>query len=253
MVSHRAILIFSVVSLVTGVCQRQAAAQSAGDSDLRKEVEQLKNRVQALQIELDGIKTMLREQTARANPVIDIAENPAMGDAGAKLVMIEFSDFQCPYCLEYFKTAYRQVIENYVKTGKIRYVFADFPGEKIHPHALRAAEAARCANAQGKFWDLHDQLFTHQRDLGATGIEDAAHAAGVNEPEFSGCLAAGQYAEAVRHAEEATSKLGIQGTPVFVFGTPDPANPGKIKVGRALVGAQPFAVFQQTIDSLLAK
>jgi protein-disulfide isomerase len=154
------------------------------------------------------------------------------------------------YGLEYCNTTNHQVVENYVKTRKLQYLISEFPGEKIHSHALRAAEAARCANAQGKFRDLHDQLFSHQRDLGATGIKDAAHAAGLNEPQFSACLAAGKYAEGVRHTEEAKSKLGIPRTPVFVVGG---GNPGKIKVGRALVGTQPFAVFQQPIDSLLAK
>ena len=250
----RGILAFSVLSLLTGaVGQRAAVAQSTESSDLRKEVEQLKTQLKSLQSELDEIKTTLKEQSARTNPVIDIAGDPAMGDAGAKLVLLEFSDFECPFCLEYFKTTYRQVIENYVNTGKVRYVFADFPGEKIHPHAFRAAEAGRCANEQGKFWEMHDQLFSRQRDFGTTGFEDAAHTVGLNEPQFSACLSSGKYSAAVRQAEETTSRLGVQGTPVFVVGIPDPANPLKIKLGRALVGAQTFAAFQQAIESLLPK
>jgi protein-disulfide isomerase len=228
-------------------------AQSKDDSDLRQEIDQLKAQLKTLQSELEEIKATLREQTARTNPTFDISGDPALGDPAAKLVLIEFSDFECPYCSEYFKTIYRQVLDGYVKTNKVRYVFGDFPGEKIHPHALKAAEAARCANEQGKFWEMHDQLFTRQRDLGATGIEDSAKGVGLNLTDFDSCLAAGRYTAKVKEAEQSTANLGLQGTPAFVFGIADPANPSKVKLLKALVGAQPYAQFQQVIDSLLSK
>jgi protein-disulfide isomerase len=250
---RRGVPVFLVVLMVAGFFQLPAAAQSNDDSDLRKEVDQLRTQMKSVQSELDQIRTVLREQSARSNPVFDIGGDPSMGDASAKLVLIDFSDFECPFCLDYFKTVYHQLIENYVNTGKVRYVFADFPGEKIHPHAFKAAEAARCSSEQGKFWGMHDQLFTRQRELGTTGIQDAARAAGLNEPQFESCLSAGKYTAAVRDAEDAAAKLGIQGTPAFGLGTPDPANPSKIKLLRALVGAQPYAVFQQAIDNLLPK
>jgi protein-disulfide isomerase len=199
------------------------------------------------------LKAAQQQQNARNNPVFDISGDPSMGDPSAKVVLIEFSDFECPFCSEYFKTIYRQVIDGYVKTNKIRYVFGDFPGEKIHPHALKAAEAARCANEQGNFWQMHDQLFTRQRDIATTGIADSAKDAGLNLAVFDSCLAGGKYTAKIREAEQLTANLGLQGTPAFVFGIPDPANPSKVKLVRALVGAQPYAQFQQAIDSLLSK
>jgi protein-disulfide isomerase len=242
-----------VVLLVGGLMVVASEAQSNDEADLRKEVEQLKAQLKTVQGDLDRIKATLREQSARTNPVFDVSGDPAMGDASAKLVVIEFSDFECPYCLEYYKTIYHQVLESYVKTGKVRYVFGDFPGEKVHPHALKAAEAGRCANEQGKFWEMHDQLFARQRDLGTTGMSDGAKAAGLNVGDFETCLAGGRYTAAVREAALVTANLGLQGTPAFVFGTPDPLNASKVKLVKALVGAQPYAQFQQVIDSLLAK
>ncbi len=242
-----------VVILLAGLAAGPLIAQSKDDADLRKEIEQLKAQVKALQSDLEQIKATLREQSARTNPVFDISGDPAMGDAAAKLTVIEFSDFECPYCLEYFKTSYRQVLDGYVKTGKLRYVFSDFPGEQIHPHALKAAEAARCASEQGKFWEMHDQLFTRQRDLGATGMTDGAKAAGLNEAAFGACLTSGKYTAKVQEEVKKTASLGLQGTPAFVFGVTDPADASKVKLLKALVGAQPYAQFQQTIDTLLAK
>ena len=230
-----------------------AFPQAKDDGELRKEIDQLKAQVKALQSELDDIKATLNQQSARTNPTFDIGSDPVMGDAGAKLVVIEFSDFQCPYCNEYFKTSYRQVIDGYVKTKKVRYVFSDFPGETIHPRALKAAEAAHCANEQGKFWEMHDQLFTRQRDLATTGIEDGAKDIGLNITEFDSCLASGKYTAKIREAQKLTANLGMQGTPTFVFGMVDPANTSKVKLVRALVGAQPYAQFQQVIDGLLPK
>lgn len=239
--------------VLAGVSQTVALAQTGESAALRQEIEQLRTQVKTLQTDVDAIKAQFSEQKARANPVFDISGDPGIGDKNAKLVIIEFSDFECPFCLEYFKTIYRQVIDSYVKTGKVRYVFSDYPGEKIHPHAFQAAQAGRCANEQGKFWEFHDQLFPRQRDLGSTGVVDASRAAGLNEAQFNACVASGKFADAIRRQEEAAAQLGMQGTPAFVFGTPDPSDPSKVKLGRALVGAQPLAAFQQSIESLLPK
>lgn len=176
-----------------------------------------------------------------------------MGNEKAKLVLVEFSDYQCPYCMDYFSHTYSQVVADYVKTGKMRYVARDFPGESIHPNALQAAEAARCATEQGKFWVMHDNLFANQKTLGSTGISDSAMASGLDMAKFQACLDSSKYLDAIRKDEDETLKLGVKGTPAFFLGTPDPANPSKIKLSKALIGSQPLSTFQQTIDSLLGK
>ncbi len=229
-------------------------AQTKDDGGLQKQIDDLKAQLAALRSEMEQLKTTLRDQSARSRPVFDTSEYQSMGDQNAKLVLIEFSDFECPYCREYFKTSYRQLIDAYVKTNKIRYVYGDFPGEKIHPHALKAAEAARCAGEQNKFWEMHDQLFERQRELGSTALDDGAKEIGLNVPQFDTCVASGKYEAKVRASWQQIAGLGIQGTPAFAIGTiPDPANPAKVQLLRAIVGAQPYTQFQQTIDGLLPK
>ena len=241
----------NLAALLAGLAAPALWAQSTGIADLQKEVSQLKTQLQAMRSDLDQIRSLLREQNSRATPTFDITGYPTLGNPEAKLVLIELSDFECPYCSEYVKTSYRQIIDAYVETGKLFYVFADFPGEKIHPNAVKAAIAGRCAAEQGKFWDLHDQLFAHQRDLGTTGIADAAKMAGLRQPELDACLSADRYSAKIRESEAATVKLGLQGTPAFVFGSFEPASDSKVKLVHALVGNQPYSAFQKTIDGLL--
>ncbi len=167
-----------------------ARSQSQSPQDMQKAIEDLQGEVKSLRAEIDQLKTTLQGQAAaRATPaVLDVAGAPTMGDANAKVVLIEFSDYQCPYCMDYFSRTYRQVLADYVKTGKVRYVVRDLPGENIHPYALKAAEGARCAAEQGKFWEMHDLLFTNQKNLPTTAIADSARGLGLKMPEFQTCL-----------------------------------------------------------------
>lgn len=226
---------------------------TGGDAQLRKEVETLRNDVTSLRSEVDQLKATLRDLTSRQNPIFDISAAPSMGNPKANVVLIEFSDYQCPFCMEYFSNTYRKVIDEFVKTGKIRYVIRDFPGESIHPNALKAAEAVRCATEQGKFWEMHDGLFTNQRNLATTGITDSAKAAGLNLAAFQTCFESGKHTAGIRKDEEETVQLGVKGTPAFFLGTPDPANPAKVKLVNALIGAQPLENFEKVINGLLTK
>ena len=97
-------------------------------------------------------------------PTVD--DDPVLGDANAKVTVIEFTDFQCPFCGRHFEQTFGQIKENYVDSGKVKYVLRDFP-LSFHPHAEEAAEAAECANDQGKFWEMHDELFSNQAEWSA--------------------------------------------------------------------------------------
>lgn len=252
---RRAFAACAVRAVAVG-CLAVVAAQpqsSSGDTELRKEVEALRSEVKSLRSELDQVKSTLHDLTARQNLIFDLSGAPSMGDPKAGIVLIEFSDYQCPYCMDYFSGTYRKVIDEYVKVGKLRYVVRDFPGESIHPNALKAAEAARCAAEQGKFWEMHDSLFTNQRNLPTTGITDSAKTAGLDLAVLQTCLDSGKHTAGIRKDEEETVRLGVKGTPAFFIGTPDPANPSKVKLVTALIGAQPLQAFQKVIDSLLVK
>jgi protein-disulfide isomerase len=125
----------------------------------------------------------------------------------------------------------------------------DFPLESIHKNAFKAAEAARCAGEQGKFWQMHDRLFTNQTSL--EPWKPHAEAVGLDVAKFEGCLNAGKYAEAVRKDAADALKAGVSVTPSFFLAYTDP-NSSKVKTAVRLTGAQPYAAFKAQIDQLLA-
>jgi protein-disulfide isomerase len=126
----------------------------------------------------------------------------------------------------------------------------DFPLESIHKFAFKAAEAARCAGEQGKFWEMHDRLFANQKELEPAKAH--AEAIGLDVPKFEGCLSAGRYAEAIRKDVAEGGKAGVTGTPLFFLAHTDP-NSSKVKTEVRLSGAQPYTAFKAQIDKLLAE
>lgn len=171
-------------------------------------------------------------------PSVPVAYDPARvkGDPKAPVTIVEFSDFQCPYC-KTAQTTLKHILTQY--NGRVKLAFKDFPLRKIHPEAQAAAEAARCAGEQGKFWEFHDALFADQSKQ--TGADLAAHARtlGLDEKSFEACLATGRYTPKVDADLQEGTKLGITGTPAFFIN------------GVFLSGAQPQAEFEKVIDSQL--
>src|SRR3989344_1385797 len=172
---------------------------------------------------------------------VSAEDDAVLGNKNAPVTIIEFSDYQCPFCGRHFTQTYPQLKKDYVDTGKIKIVFRDFPLNSIHPNAQKAAEASECAEDQGKFWEMHDTLFENQQLLGIENLKGYAKQLGLNENEFNDCLDSGKYsAEVSKDTQDAASAGGI-GTPFFVVG------------GTPLSGAQPFSSFQQVIEAELAK
>ena len=144
-----------------------------------------------------------------------------------------------------------QIESEYIKTGKVKYVVLDFPLESIHRNAFKAAEAARCAGEQGKFWEMHARLFANQQALAPTNLPQHAQALGLDVPKFQQCLESGKYATEIRKDLAEGQKAGVTGTPGFFLGMTNPNN-SKVKTLRVLKGAQPYASFKEAIDSLLS-
>ena len=138
--------------------------------------------------------------------------------------------------------------DEYIKTGKLRYVVRDLPLEQIHPEAFKAAEATHCAREQGKYWELHARLFAQQQQLARPALSDQAKAVGVDVAAFDRCLDSGKHAERVRKDIAEAQQLGINGTPTFILGVLDG---GQLKGARMIRGAQPFASFKAAIDEVL--
>lgn len=166
-------------------------------------------------------------------------DDPVLGDADAELTIIEFSDFQCPYCKRVRDDAIRQVEEQYIKTGKVKLVYRDFPLSNIHPLAQKAAEASECADDQGKFWEYHDKIFEQQSSLSLSSLKSWAGDLGLNTNEFNSCLDSGKHTDEVNNDLKDASSAGARGTPYFIVGN------------QILSGAQPFSAFQAAIEAQL--
>lgn len=144
-----------------------------------------------------------------------------------------------------------QIEQEYIKTGKLKYVVRDFPLEAIHKEAFKAAEAAHCAGEQGKYWEMHDRLYSNQRALGPKDLPQHAQALGLDVPKFQQCLESGKHAARIRKDLEEGQQAGVTGTPGFFLGLTEPNDP-RVKVLRVLKGAQPYSSFKNTIDALLS-
>jgi protein-disulfide isomerase len=236
---------------------RLAFSQSSNDLEqLREEIEALKEGQKAIQGELEKIKGLLqgvRAPSPRAaeNVVLNIEGAPYKGLENARLTLIEFSDYQCPFCSRHFRQTMPRIEKDYVDTGKLKYVFLNFPIESIHPKALKAAEAANCSGKQGKYWEMHDRLFANQKALTLKDILQYAQALDLDIAKFQQCLESGSQAERIRAEISAGREAGISGTPTFFLGFTEP-NSSKVKILRVIKGAHPYASFKSAMDSLLS-
>jgi protein-disulfide isomerase len=222
------------------------------------EAEVLAN-LQAVQRELADIKALLESMrasrpanTAPALPVqpLSIEGSERRGSAGAKVVVIEYSDFECPYCGSFARDTWPALEKAYVEPGQVSMAFRELPLEGLHPHAFRAAEGAECASRQGMFWPMHDQLFQRQKSLDEGVVFESAKLIGLDPEAFKTCMS-GPGAVKVRQDMDGARALQITGTPTFFVGLVQPD--GRVKVTRRLAGSQPFAVFKGVLDPLLVQ
>src|SRR5262249_7401275 len=149
-------------------------AQSNDTRDLQTQLEKLAAGQAAMQKQLEELTLLIKGRAAGpavpADLALPIAGAPARGSTTARVTLVEFSDYQCPFCGRYARDTYAQLDHDYVKTGKVLYVFRNLPLESLHPQSFKAHEAALCAGDQGKYWEMHDQLFASQSALDATSI-----------------------------------------------------------------------------------
>lgn len=167
-------------------------------------------------------------------------DDPVMGDANAPVTIIEFSDYQCPFCARFWSDTLPQIKKNYIDTGKVKLVYRDLP-LSFHANAQSAAEAAECADDQGKFWEMHDKLFANYNSLSVSSYKQWASELGLNSAQFDECLDSGKYTSEVQKDLQDGSAAGISGTPSFFIN------------GIKVVGAQPYSVFEQIIEAELNK
>ena len=171
-------------------------------------------------------------------------DGPFLGNPSAKIVIVEFGDFQCPFCGRFFQTTEKEIIEKYVKIGKAKFVYRDFAF--LGPESEWAAEASHCADEQGKFWQYHDYLYSRQNGenegaFSKENLKSFAEAIGLDTAKFGSCLDSEKYLDKVRKSTEDGRKFGVSGTPANFVN------------GKIITGAVPFAQFEALIEEELAK
>ncbi len=172
--------------------------------------------------------------------------NPILGDLKAPVTMVEFTDYQCPFCRKFYLAAYKELKKQYIDTGKLRFVLRDLP-LGFHQYAKPAAVSAHCAGEQDKFWQMHDALFQGGK-YNPADILGYAKTIGLENDAFKSCLSSGRYKEGIEQDVKDANKAGITGTPGFVIGrTTD-----NIVKGTFISGTRPFSVFKAEIDKLLS-
>jgi protein-disulfide isomerase len=234
---------------------------SAWSDSTKEEVLQLRIQVTEIQKDLAEIKKLL-EQGARApaaapaaagfrTQTISIGDSPFKGKVDAPITVVEYSDYQCPFCARSYRDVMPKLQEEYIDTGKLRFVMREYPLSSIHKNATNASMAALCADDQGKYWEMHDLLFENQKQLGVDNLKSFASTIGLDTASFNECLDSKKTSGQVQKDMASASKLGMGGTPGFFIGLTDLTDPDKVELSVYLKGAKPIDSFRASIDDLL--
>jgi protein-disulfide isomerase len=222
--------------ILTGVAQ-----DSANDAGItRKQADDILN-------ELRQIRQLLEGQNKSAAPAravtltgrVRLDQGFSLGSSEAPLAMVEFTDYECPFCRQFQSTTFAEIRKQYIDTGKVRFVVRDFPLVN-HPHAFPAAEAARCAADQGQFWQMHDALFSDPSQLVQKRLIQHAEALKMDVEVFRSCLQNGQHKLEIQNEMQIATSLQVQGTPSFLIGK---VAGGEV-AGTIVIGALPFSTFE---------
>jgi protein-disulfide isomerase len=178
---------------------------------------------------------------ANLSDVLKITKDDViLGDPNAPVTIIEYSDYQCPFCKRFFDETELQLRKDYIETGKVKMIYRDFPLPG-HPYAMPAAEAANCAKDQGKFWAYHDLIFKNHDNLDTIDYLKLAEELKMNTSDFKNCLDSKKYDQKIQNDYNLGSGIGVNGTPTFFVN------------GKQIVGAQPYSAFKSAIDQELNK
>ena len=183
-----------------------------------------------------------------AAQLMSVADAPWLGSKLAKVVIVEYSDFHCPFCRRHAREVLPRLKRDFIDTGQVRYVYrhAAFAG----PASADVAVAATCAARQGKFWEIHDRFFGASRPVAPRDLEGHARAVKLDVDRFRFCLK-GIAREDVRTETEDARRHGFKGTPGFAIGLRE--DDDRMRVFRMVGGAQPYEVFKRLVDELIAR
>jgi protein-disulfide isomerase len=231
----------------------QAQAEPSPPADERGLLREILQELRGLRLDIRNLQRSLQQQRPAPPPPVPVPSSiklgggPTLGRSDANVAIIEFSEFQCPFCKRHFDQTFGKLKETYLDTGKVLYEFRDYP-LPMHPQARPAALAARCAGAQGAYWKMHDELFKAQASLGPDLFTSLAKTLQLDVERFQACVADPKQDKALGEEMAATEALGVRGTPHFFVGQ---VKDGQMVSVRALSGAQPFEAFQAALNALL--
>lgn len=236
------IILVGVAAFFAGTYTSNLTSDEISEEDLNEAIAKL---------ELKLLQNQLPTKQAVVPIKISTDDDPTIGDPNAPITIIEFSDFQCPFCARFNTQTLPSIMEEYIEQGKVKLVFRDFPIQSIHPNALPASIAAECAEEQDKFKEMHDVLFEKQNEWNRLETGDAlftfsqyATNMGLEKESFDSCLNDGEFLEEVRKDLTDGRNYGVSGTPGFFIGND--------QIGYVeLKGAQPFESFKKVIDAQL--
>ena len=233
------VLFFSGAGVSLAGIEEELSSLRKDMTEVKKDIAEIKKLLQ------DAIRGGGKEPTKKTAEV-SLADRPVLGSENAPVTMVEFSDYQCPFCRRFATTVFPTIKREYIDTGKVRYVFRDFPLSSIHPQAQKAHEGAHCAREQNKYWEMHDLLFQDQKKLPSQEMSQFAEQVGLDVDTFQHCLDSGKHGPSIKKDIADGSKAGVRGTPSFVIGK---SGDGKTITGTLVRGAQPLARFKQAIET----
>jgi len=234
--------VIALLGMASSVVAQTITTQQA--DEIIKELRLLRQAVERLQV-----PPAPQPQAPQAPPEIVQIKNVSgymLGRPDAPLTMVEFTDLQCPFCNRFAITTFDQLKKDYIDTGKVRFISRDFPLD-FHPQAMPAARASRCAGDQGRFWELRGTLVKNASQLSPAYITQQAAALKLDMKQFETCIKGTEYDSAINKDMTEGSGFSVNGTPTFFVGK----TTAQGIEGFRIVGAQPYAVFQQRLDVLL--
>jgi protein-disulfide isomerase len=215
--------------------------------EVLKQLIELKSEVRQLSQEVTELRAVIEQ--SRDTPYVDVSSDPSKGSPLAKVAIVEFSDFECPYCSKHSRVTFPDIYTNYVLSGRVQYFSKQFPLD-FHPQARGAATAALCAEQQrsGGYWQLHEEAIKPGVDLSQSSLAKLAERLDLDPEMFTQCSNSNQVAAKIDSDIAAGSRLGVKGTPAFYIGR---IENGKVVGGSLIRGAQPYSVFARAIDQIL--
>lgn len=250
-------LMFTLPILMTITVSNLQAADDA--ATLKDEIAALRQGQEQIQKELAEIKKLVQQGgrgVAGGQPFtpkdMQLPKDVAYkGNEDAPVTIVEFSDYQCPYCKRHANTVMNEITETYIDTGKVRFIMRENPIPNLHPRATAASAAALCAGQQGHYWDMHDALFTDQKANKDEDFQAMAEGMGLDMAAFDQCFVSDAIQAQIKADQVEAQKMGVSGTPSFVLGLTDPKDPNKVHLTKFIRGAQTFVTFSAAIDELL--